>query len=64
MKESENKGWVECECVVELALSLRYSEATEGGVLSGFDSYDLVVLTIFNSYDCFEREFLGCLDSF
>ena len=24
----------------------------------------LVVLTIFNSYDCFEREFLGCLDSF
>ena len=65
---SEKKGWVEYECVVELALSLRYIEGTEGGVLSGFDSYDKkgtsVVLTIFNSYYCFEREFLGCLDSF
>ena len=47
---SENKGWVEYECVVELALSLRYSEGTEGGVLSGFDSYDI---GYFGSFDNF-----------
>ena len=46
---SENKGWVECECVVELALSLRYSEGTEGGVLSGFDSYDI------GYFGCFDK---------
>ena len=50
LKVSENKGWVECECVVELALSLRYSEGTEGGVLSGFDSYDI--------------GYFGCFDNF
>ena len=47
---SEKKGWVECECVVELALSLRYIEGTEGGVLSSFDSYD--------------RVYFGCFDNF
>ena len=47
---SEKKGWVECECVVELALSLRYIEGPEGGVLSSFDSYD--------------RVYFGCFDNF
>ena len=50
LKVSDNKGWVECECIVELALSLRYSEGTEKVVLSGFDSYD--------------RGYFGCFDNF